>query len=101
MEILPTNLLHLPITLKHLENTDLPSTNSENQLNINPNNPNKNRQKSEKNGVKKRCDVRNAFRNHFYLILEAFWGRFLVDFGWFFRLAQKSKIWKLRVFAHF
>ena len=41
MEILPTNLLHLPITLIYLENSDLPSKNSENQLNINSKNPKK------------------------------------------------------------
>ena len=35
------NLLHLPIALKYLENIDLPSKNSENQLNINSKNPKK------------------------------------------------------------
>ena len=41
METLPSNVVHLPITLRHLENIDLPPKTSNNQLNINSKNPKK------------------------------------------------------------
>ena len=41
MGILPSNVVHLPITLKYLEHSDLPPNNSENQLNIKSKHPKK------------------------------------------------------------
>ena len=36
MEKLPSNVVHLPMTLRHLENIDLPPKITKHQLNINP-----------------------------------------------------------------
>ena len=53
MEKLPSNVVHLPIDLKYLENSDLPPKISKKQLNMNPKKFKKKSKKSPYKDLKK------------------------------------------------